>query len=236
MATAQDLIYGAMQSLGVMGDGDVPTAAEYADGLTLLNEMLESWTVDRMMVYQILSENFPVTGGVASYTIGPSATFNTARPVNIANAYLRGLNNIDYPLQIIPQESYANIQLKSVQTNIPYSLYYDNAYPQATITLYPVPSIGGTLYINSWKQLQQFASLSDAVTLPPGYKEAIRYSLALRLSPQYGVNPPPQVVSLAATSVARVKRINAPDSLMQNETGYVHARGGRGSFSIYRGY
>jgi len=236
MATAQDLIYGAMQSLGVMGDGDVPTASEYADGLTLLNEMLESWSADRLMVYQILSENFPVSGGTASYTIGTGGTFNTTRPINIANAYLRGLNDIDYPLQIIPQESYANIQLKSVQTNIPYALYYDNAYPLATITLYPVPSIGGTLYLNTWKQLQSFSALSDSVTLPPGYKEAIRYSLALRLSPQYGVNPPPQVVSLASSSVARIKRLNSPDPLMQTEAGYVRSRGGRGSFSIYRGY
>lgn len=236
MATAQDLIQGALQALGVMGDGDVPTASELADGLVYLNDMLESWSIDSMMVYQILQETKAITSGTTSITIGAGGDFNTTRPVQIENAFLRDVNNIDYQLQMLPQDSYQQIQLKSIQTSIPYAAYYDNAYPLGTLYFYPIPGQNFTLYMNSWKQLQQFASLATAYALPPGYKEAIRFSLAIRLASQYGVPVPASVVELAKSSVSLVKRKNSKLIPIRTEVGYMHKRGGAGSFSIYRGY
>jgi hypothetical protein len=222
-----------MQSLGVMGDGDTPTAAELNDGLVLLNEMLESWSIDRIMVYQILQENFPLVAGTATYTIGSSGTFNTTRPVRIENAFIRDTNNLDYQLQIVPQQSYDNIMTKTVQSNIPLYMYDDNAYPLSTLKFWPVPSQAYTLYINSWKQLQQFAALSTSVALPPGYQEAIRYSLATRLAPQYGVQTPQEVVALGQSALGRVKRLNSPELYSQTEVA-VSSR--KKTFNVYRGY
>jgi hypothetical protein len=236
MATAQDIIEGAIQALGVLGDGDTPTASELADGLEYLNEMLDSWTIDSLMVYQILQETKAITSGTTSITIGTGGDFNTTRPVNIQNAFLRDVNNIDYQLQLLPQDSYQQIQLKSIQTSIPYAAYYDNAFPLGTLYFYPIPGVNFTLYMNSWKQLQQFASLGTTYSLPPGYKEAIRYSLAIRLSSPYGVQPAPSVIELAKSAVARVKRLNSKLIPLHTEVGYIHKRGGAGSFSIYRGY
>lgn len=233
MATAQNLITYAMQSLGVMGDGDTPTATELADGLVLLNEMLDSWSTDRIMVYQILQENFPLVAGTATYTIGSSGTFNTTRPVRIENAFIRDSNNLDYQLQVIPQQSYDNIMTKTVQSNIPLYMYNDLAYPLSTLKFWPVPSQAYTLYINSWKQLQQFSTLSTAAALPNGYQEAIRYTLASRLAPQFGVNTPQEVQELAKAALSRIKRLNSPEIYSQTE---VATSSRKKTFNIYRGF
>lgn len=236
MATAQTLITNAIQTLGVLGDGDTPTAGELADGLGYLNEMLESWSIDSMMVYQILQESKAITAGTQSITIGSGGTFNTTRPVNIQNAFFRDANNLDYQLQIVPQDSYQRIQLKTVQTSYPYVAYYDNAYPLGTLYFYPVPSQNLTLYMNTWQQLQQFATLGTTVSLPPGYAEMIRYQLAIRLASQYGVPVPPTVPNLATNAMARVKKLNSRITPMRTEVGYMGKKTGANSFSIYRGY
>ena len=53
------------------------------DGLDALNSMLDSWWNESLAVYSIRQENFPITANVASYTVGPAATWNTTRPTRI---------------------------------------------------------------------------------------------------------------------------------------------------------
>jgi hypothetical protein len=205
--TAHDVIRGSMRLIGAVDPGEELTADEASDGLELLNEMLESWSTERLSVYQILQENFTLVAGTASYTIGSGATFNTTRPLNILSGFIR-YSSVDYPLAILTREEYDRIALKTT-SYLPESLYYQPSVANGTIYLYGVPDYAYTLYIDSTKQLQSFTALTTTIVLPPGYKRAIRYALALEIAPEYNRKVPDAVLAIARESKAAIKRLNS---------------------------
>ena len=210
MTTANELISRSLRLLGVLGQGRrTLTANEASDGLESLNAMLESFSLERLMVYQILEENFPLTAGTANYTIGPSGTFDTTRPVRIDSAFTRDSAGLDYPILIVDKADYDGISLKTVSTR-PQYLYYDTQYPLAYVRLLYVPDASYTLYINSWKQLQQFTDGTTALALPPGYQRMIVYNLAIEVAAEYGMELSPSVIAIATQSKSAIKRLNAP--------------------------
>lgn len=209
MATALDLIKGAMRLIGAIESGETPSSEESSDGLSALNAMLDAWSVERLMVYQILQEPFSLSAGTASYTIGSGGTWNTARPVRIDSAFIRDSDGLDYPIEIITKDRYDAIADKTTQSR-PEWLYYYTAYPLGTIYWYSVPDATYTAYLNSWKQLQSFAGLATDLALPPGYERAIKYNLALEIAPEYNRMPSAVVVEVANESKAALKSANAP--------------------------
>jgi hypothetical protein len=191
-----------MRKAGVLVKNESPPADEAADGLEMLNDLLASISNDPTVVYARTTENFALSGGVTSYTIGPSATFNTTRPVRIVSAYVRNATT-DYPLDIISDEQYSTLTVKN-STGIPEFLNYTNGFPQATINLYPTPSSGYTLYIVTEKPLTTFA-LSDTVSLPPGWRRMLVYNLAVELAPEYGQPLTADVLQIAKDSKAEIR-------------------------------
>lgn len=213
MTTANELISRSLRLIQVLGTGRrTLTANEADDGLEALNSMLDAFSIERMMVYQILEENFSLVAGTANYTIGSGGTFSTTRPIKIENAFLRDSSNNDYPLEIIDNLTYDSFTNKT-DSGRPQYLYYDPIYPLAYIRLLYVPAYADTLYINSWKPLQQFTDGAAALALPPGYERMIVYNLAIEINAEYGMPLAPEVVEIARQSKAAIKRINAPSPI-----------------------
>ena len=209
MTTASDIISRSMRLIQVLGTGRrTLTSNELADGIDALNSMLDSFSLERLMIYQILEENFPLVVGTANYTIGAGGTFNTTRPIKIENAFIRDSSNNDYRVVLIDNAQYDSLPLKTVRSRSQW-LFYDAQNPLGYIRLMYVPAYAETLYLNSWKQLQQFTDGTTVLALPPGYKRMIEYNLAVELSGEYGVTVPPSVALIAAQSKANVKRINS---------------------------
>ncbi len=218
--TAQTMLTTAVRRL-TGAQGYTLSTNEQADFLPVLNAMLEAWSLERLMVYQILQENFALVAGTASYTIGSGATFNTTRPIKIVKAFVRDSSNLDSPVDILGFDAYDSIVQKSSGNTYPEYLFNDCAYASglATLRLYPKPIAGLTLYIDSWKQLQQFAAISTAISLPPGYQRAIEWNLCLELADEYGKTPTPLMLKNATDSKARIKTVNAPDTIMRLDAG-----------------
>lgn len=216
MSTARGIIKSAMRKAGVLTVGEDPSAEEANDALEMLNDLLASISNDSLIVYSRTFENFPLSGGTASYTIGSGATFNTVRPIKIVSAYVR-IGTIDYPLEIITDENYASIGMKAIQ-GIPEFLNYTNAFANGTINLYPVPAAAYTLYLVTEKQLTTFA-LNDTVSLPPGWRRMLIYNLAIELAPEYGQPIPPEVAKIAAESKGEIKAAVMAAKPMQWEAG-----------------
>lgn len=207
MTTALDLISDPLADIGAIDPLESLTAAEASHGLRMLNEMLESWENESLLIYQILQENFTLVSGTQSYTIGSGATFNTARPLKIESAFVRS-NSIDYPVRVLSREEYDAIAAKTVQF-MPEGLYYEPSVANGRIYLYGVPDAAYVLYINSYKQLQSFSALTDVVVLPPGYVRAIKKNVSLDLAPAYNKTPSALLVSIARESKAAIKRLNS---------------------------
>lgn len=208
MATPSTMILRSLVLIGEKSLGDSLTATEQTDYLAALNTMMESWSLERLLVYQILDETFALTSGDGSYTIGSGGNFNTTRPTKIDGALIRDANNADSPVDIVGPEAWRSIvQKTSTGSSYPNTLYYDGAYPLGTINLYPEPQASLSLVLSSWKQLQTFALISTTLALPPGYERAIIYNFAIEVAGGM-IEPAPSVVKIARESKAALKRIN----------------------------
>lgn len=202
MTTARSIITKAMLKAGILTKSEAPSADEASDALDALNAMLASWSNNELNIYVRAWENFPLAGGVGEYTIGAGQTFNTTRPLYLVEAHYRN-GDIDYPLQIIKDETYNSIAFKNIQS-LPDSINYDNGYPIGKLRLYPIPSASYTLFLLSEKQIATFA-LDDDIDLPPGWERALIYNLAIELVPEYGVEIPQTVIGIADTSLKAIQ-------------------------------
>lgn len=202
MSTARNIIERAFRKAGVIGATDTPTAQEANDALSTMNAMISSWGNNPLFITARAWENFPLTAGVAEYTIGTGQTFDTARPLKLLEAHYR-IGSTDYDLNIIDDITYNNITSKTVQS-MPDSINYDNGYPAGKLRLYPVPASNYTLYILTEKPLTEY-TIDQDVDLPPGWERAIIYNLAIELAVEYE-----QPINPAVSEIAG----NAKDNIM----------------------
>jgi len=70
MTTPLDIIKGAMRSIGALESGETPDSASANDAFDLLNDMLASWSNNRMMVHYTTEVVFPLGTNQYQYTIG----------------------------------------------------------------------------------------------------------------------------------------------------------------------
>ncbi len=213
IATAGDLIRASLDKLLVLGTQDTLADADMQTGLDALNGLLDSWWTQSLAVYTIEQQNFPATANVGTYTIGPAQTWNTTRPLRIVNAFAR-YQGVDYPIRPIDRVQYDGIPYKQVG-GIPLVLFYDREYPTGTITLYPVPSQAMDIYLDTYQQIQSFATYSDPINLPPGYQRALVWNLAVELSDSFGRPVTPNMQRQADLSLGNLKRLNRQDVLMK---------------------
>ena len=144
-----------------------------------------------------------MVGGQATFTIGPGADIDVpVRPHNIENAFMR-LNTaaatpVDVPMAILSASEWMNVRSKSVQTTYPRYVYLNGDWPVATAYLWPVPNSGdGSIGILINQTLSTGITLDDTENLPPAYKQALRFNLAVLLAPEYGKEASQSVVAQA---------------------------------------
>ena len=74
MAQPIDIISGALKDIGAVAAGEVPTADATQDAFYMLNDMVDQWSNESMMVSYKTEIIFPITPGQIQYPIGPGGT------------------------------------------------------------------------------------------------------------------------------------------------------------------
>lgn len=232
MSTIRDLVTGSLRLIEEVGAGDTATAESCADGLTALNAMISSWSIQGDLIYTKTVETFNLTGNDGVYTIGPTGDFVTTRPTRITAATVND-GGSDFVLTMYSIDQYASIHDKVI-SGTPDSIYIDYNFPNTTFKLYPVPSSAYTITFYSEKPLSENSSINDTLTVPPGYERALRYNLANEIAPEYGKDVAPGVRRIAIESKNAVRnqnnradndKISVDDALISD-----------GGFDIYSGY
>lgn len=72
MAQPIEIISRALKDIGALEAGEAPTADAVQDAFEMLNDLLDQWSNEDMMVYNTTEIIFPVVSGQTQYTIGPS--------------------------------------------------------------------------------------------------------------------------------------------------------------------
>ena len=203
--TAQDIVNGAAQKLGILRKSESLSADESADAFTLLNDLLGDLSNESLMLYATVTDSLSLSAA-SSYLIGTGQTLSTERPMWIKAATIT-VGSIDYPLKVIPEDDFqVQIMQKTVSASIPQYLTYNNAFPYGTIKLWPVLSAAATLTLQSEKQLTAFTALSTTFSMPPGWSSMLKNNLALLMYPSYGISVDPSVVQEARTTKGNVKK------------------------------
>lgn len=228
MPTALQIITRSMRLAKVIGKGETLDSDESADGLTALNAMLDSWRIQRLFVYQILDEAFTLTAGDASYTVGSGGDFNTSRPADFPEGSFLRVNDVDFGITKIDQLAFSQIPNKSI-TSVPRFFYPDMAYPLITLQFDCKPDQAYSFHMKSLKTLQSFSTLTTDMALPPGYEDAVTFSLAERFGLEFGVAIDPDVKKWAGDSRKAIQRVNAYIPVMMVEPAI------RGPLSILTG-
>ena len=214
MSTARDLIKGSLRLIGALGTGETPAAEDSNEALLALNQMLDSWSTENLVIPNQVREVFPLVADQSSYTMGSGGDFDTTRPLDIFNVLIQETSTYELPIQILNAKEHSEITSKQTKSSIPVSVYCENSYPLETLNFYPVPSEVKNVVVYSSKPLTNFASLNTTVTLPPGYYKALRYGLAVELAPEYGKAPTPAVINGAIESKENIKRQNIKPSYL----------------------
>jgi hypothetical protein len=232
--TAGDQINRALRLLGVLAEGETSSAAVMQDGLTALNQMIDSWNTERLAVFCTQEQIFLWPPDEITRTLGPTGDFVGNRPILIDDAtYFRDpQTNVSYGIKLINQQQYDGIAVKTVTSTYPQVMFVNNTFPDITMTIYPKPMRLLEWHFVSVQELTTPANLATNLTFPPGYLRAFVYNLAMEFAPEFGVEPSPQVQRIAMTSKRNLKRINNPDDVMSMPYSLVATRQ---RFNIFAG-
>ena len=204
--TAAVIISDALKEIGVIGEGETPTATMYSDGLRMINRMLETLSHSPAFEFSAYPQITKTLAGQSSFKIGPTGDVVAERPIKI-NSALCTFQGIDYPADVIDADQYDALEDKSTTGSVPWCVYYGGEFPDASVYLWPI-STGGTLKLRCTAVLKQFASTSTQIELPPGYEDYLMLGLAIRAAPQYQktLNPETRLAYRAAKTA--VKKTN----------------------------
>ena len=232
--TAADQINGALRLIGMLAEGETPSAATAQDSLAALNQMIDSWNTERLSIFSTQDQVFTWTPNQIHRTLGPTGNFVGNRPILLDDStYFKDpTNGISFGIKIINQQQYDGIAVKTVTSTYPQVMWINMDYPNIDMYVYPVPTKALEWHFISVTELDQPASLSTVLTFPPGYLRCFKYNLACEIANEFGVEPPPNVARIAMTSKRNLKRINNPDDIMSLPYSIV---GTRQRFNIFAG-
>ena len=71
MAQPIDIISRAMKDIGALASGETPAPEEAQDAFDMLNDMIDQWSNEDMMIFYKTEIVYPITPGQTQYTIGP---------------------------------------------------------------------------------------------------------------------------------------------------------------------
>lgn len=226
--TGRGVIYWALRVLGVLLPGQTPSPETFQDGMLALNDMMDAWQTERLLVWAITRQEFAVTAGKQEYTVGSGGDWNVPRPARIEQASCISLQNPAQPLELpldLPDTDQwqTDYPVKNITSTLPTALHYEPVMPQGRAELWPVPSISNiriALYL--WQQVGLFADLDTTFyAFPPGYARAIRYGLAEAMMPAFSARNKTdrqqwaRVISQAAEYKGKIKALNTPAPIMQ---------------------
>lgn len=72
MAMPIDIISRALKDIGAIANGETPTPDEAQDAFDMLNDLVDQWSNENFMVFNVTEIIFPVINGQTQYTIGPN--------------------------------------------------------------------------------------------------------------------------------------------------------------------
>ena len=149
-------------------------------------------------------------------TSAPDFAIPTSRPVKIVNANII-LNDsatpTRVPMRIVDADWWANQRVPTIKTTLPTHLYYQADWPNGSLFFWPVPEVAYPVELETWTNLAQLGA-DDTFTLPPGYEDAVTYTLAETICPAFSRPIDQTLAVLAMKARAIIQGLNSAAPLI----------------------
>jgi len=185
--TRDQMITASLRKLGVLAEGQTPSAQNLADATVAFNSVIaELRTVGNPLWARVEYTFTPVTN---VYTIGNGYTLNTDYPVRLYHAY-RTEVNVRIPMDIVAKEDFSHLPTNSAGS--PLKLCYTPGINVGTIELWPTPLSTSTATVTLVYQrpYDYMINSTDTLDFPEEWYNAIIYRVAVLLAPEWGVALP----------------------------------------------
>ena len=186
--TRDSIINAALRKLGVLAEGDTANTNQITTGTEALNSLMKALMAKGMPLWNINEYTFSTVANTSTYNIGTGQTLNTPMPMKMLQAYrIDTTGGAQVPMEIKAHYDY-NLLPVNATASIPVQLYYQPLSTYGVIKLWPAPSsTTTTVTITYQRPVEDMVSTSDNMDFPAYWTDAIIYSLAWRLAPEYGV-------------------------------------------------
>lgn len=237
--TVRDVAMRALRLLGVLGPSEVPDAYQSAIALETLNDWLDQGKADRPRIYTVARDTATLTASAASFTVGSGGAINIARPVFLDRvAYVD--NSASPALEIslgrlLTDAEYMAIPNKALTSTRPQAAYYRPDFPLGLLIPWPISTGASLLWaVYHPVAVDEFTTINDTVTLPPGYRLMLITKLAIMMSPIFSRQVTRELLKMAADAEAIVARANEREQPLMFPAESLIGSGGRG-FNFWTG-
>lgn len=87
--TSADIIIDALTAIGEISRGQTPSPEDLDHGLVELNDMIATWSNERLSLFTVQRNKYLLTANQQDYTVGPTASdFVQSRPLLIESAVI----------------------------------------------------------------------------------------------------------------------------------------------------
>lgn len=193
--TRDELIKAAFRLIGVGHRGESVPADEINDASEALNIMLKAWQADGLQLWKREEASITLSAGTSTYTLGPTGSITMQRPLRVLECVRRDSSGIDVPLNKLSKNEYWGLSNKS-STGTPVSYHYDPQLDNGDFTVWQTPDAATaaeyTIEIVYHLPFEDMDAPTNNFDCPVEWLEAIKFGLALRLAPEYGIDLPAQ--------------------------------------------
>ena len=187
--TTNEVIVEAFQLLGEVGSDESPAGSMLAQGLYILNELIDDFASDGTHISYVQDLSFTAIQGQSTYSVSNvmSADITADRIVSIEYANYTVSNTLVYPIRIINKSEYYNLVRltpPTLEARLGY-VFLDKQIQQSIINFYPAPDQPYPVDLRCKFMVDQFVANSVITNIPPWVVRFIRYSLTRELKQVY---------------------------------------------------
>jgi len=185
--TRDQILTAALRKLGVVAEGQTPSASNLADGQIALNAAIGQLRALGMPLWARSEYIFtPVTN---VYNIGTGQTLDTVFPVRLLQAF-RTESNAKIPMELVAREDY-NI-LPTTSGGSPLKVNYQPFINYGVVSIWPTPASTNTATVTLVYQrpFQYFTAGSETADFPEEWLLPLIYTTAVLLAPEWGIPLP----------------------------------------------
>ena len=164
MTTARDVVYDAAFAAGALGQGETMSDADAQLILRRFGRLLDSWSNENLLIYDVYVDDLVLTANVGDYLTTDLAQ---GRPVSVDSMYVV-MDQISYPIQMIDNQTYNAIALKTEIQSIPAFCWYNSGFPDGEFHFWPYPYGGMVAKVNCRRLLKPDGIVLGSVLSFPG--------------------------------------------------------------------